>query len=294
MKKSLLFFIILSSYFSLANAADVVDIYSGKWSPCQSNPTYTYDYNTLQYACIIQKSDGSSSLIINGREDPAYAGAEMVYFTSSGVSVINLRKWALHQIVIGNYRSPWYLMVNATFDTQGNFIINFQDSDGYGWSYNGEVKQSQSPFQSYNSNSFFSSESIWVFEQNINNWGWYDRISLWGKPILSWYSHIYYQGEYMRKNTSVLIFLAQKWGKVEVIAYKKDGTLVRLQSITGKLDTYQNFSIKADYSQFAFTLSEWEKYRVVTEKWMLPEVYDSMPTLIYYDKLWLYKQVLRE
>ncbi len=292
MKNFFLFLIVFSSCFSLANAADVVDIYSGKWSPCQSNSTYTYDYNTLQYACIIQKSDGSSSLILNGKEDPLYVGAEKVYFTSSGVSVINLRKWALQQIIIGNYSSPWYLILETTFDTQGNFIIIFQDSEGYGWSYNGEVKQSKMATQNY-AFTFFSSESFWVLESNVD-WGYYNRISIWGKYILPWYSHIYYQGEYMRKNTSVLIFLAQKWEKVEVIAYKKNGTITRLQSVPGNLSTYRNFSIKADYSQFAFILSEWEKYRIVTEKWMLPEVYDSIPWLRHYEKLWLYKQVLRD
>ncbi len=45
--------------------------------------TYTYDYNTLQYACIVEKPEGSSSLILNGKEDPLYAGAETVGFTSS-------------------------------------------------------------------------------------------------------------------------------------------------------------------------------------------------------------------
>ena len=292
--KYLLLIASLVSLISTVSATEVMDIYSGKWTPCDGNTTYQYNTTVnLNYACIIVKSDGSNILNVNGTMNPMYDGVKSFWYGSSGTLFATLSSNNTYRLIVGNYVSPLYnYEPTLNLWTDDHFTIIYQDAGGYGWSYDGIVygRKISSSTSTWNT---LGGDTLLLESSSSNNY-WYDRIFFRGKQVFTGYSHIIYGGEFTKWKTNVVLFLAQKWEKVEVLALKKDGSFSVLSSVTAELTDYPYFVVSSkNYSRFAYTIRIGSSYKVVTEKGISPSDYDTITQLSYFDGFNLFMSYMK-
>ncbi len=292
---SLLFGIIcLSPYF--ASAENIIDPYSGKWTPCENNDSYSTDLyyknenslssNDANYACIYQTSDGLSNLMMNWKIDPKYTGVISFNYSYSWILIAYIKKDNMYSVMIWDYTSPSYKRVpQVIYDSRWNSVITFQEKDTFNWIYNGIPNQSKNslfviPY------SVFGWERILISEYNdTNNQSFATSIYFQNKPILTEYSAILYAGEnYWFTGSQEVYLLGQKWDYVELVAVTKEGKIKIIKSVKWLLDqsTYVVFDWK-DYTNFAFAIKKWSNYRLVTNKWVSVNSYDTIDRISYYE-----------